>query len=477
MPDNSSLLPMDNSVVINLISEYVYQAILTTHQRHPEWLHERFRKYAWTTAEIKGKFTSKLVEELSKFEERLIWRQKVFIVLQNSLSPSFFSSLEFVDLVEKIQRLTPIEAQIAANEYSAIAALNSHLEGKLNSQAAAEPSIAILLLDAENLYLNWEIEKFLASVCRCPLQIKIAFGNWQHLGKKDKDLHNRGYELIHVPAGKDSADFKMATVGSSIFIHYPTAKEVLVCSSDSVLSHLCNTLQTHGLTVYSVSRQGDNITVFNNRTGEIKNHTCVVSPEVPSLKESIDYLKAIIRLEQARSGSVWIPLEKIPNWFNTKYDWTIEQIISIHCPGKQLIDILTERATDFAIHSIPNNSKLYVTLFQTSRSRTPTNNNSPEITPAKEPSPSSIDSPVKLEEELIKIVQNLTAKSPSKFISLGTLGTEFNKQYGQPLSKVMSNLGLGKKLPKFFESCSAFELRQTNTGYELGIGDRPNRKP
>jgi hypothetical protein len=34
--------------------------------------------------------------------------------------------------------------------------------------------IAVLLLDAENLQLNNNTEKFLATICKCPIQVKIT---------------------------------------------------------------------------------------------------------------------------------------------------------------------------------------------------------------------------------------------------------------------------------------------------------------
>ncbi|MBW4618369.1 MAG: NYN domain-containing protein [Cyanosarcina radialis HA8281-LM2] len=467
---------MNNSAAIDSISEYVYQTILTTYQQHPDWLREKLRKYPWGTADLQVKFTSRLTAELSQFAEREIWRQKVLQVLQNSLLPSFFISSDFGDLMAQIQLLTRRESEIVAEKS----------DRSLN--VSKESAIAILLLDVENLYLNAEVEKFLVSVCRHPLQIKIAFGNWRNLGKKDLDLHGRSYELIHVPIGKDSADVKMATVGSSIFIHYPTAKEVLVCSSDSVLTHLCNTLQTHGLTVYSVRRQADNIIVSNNRTGETQTHICKVAPEVPSLKEFIGQLKDTIRLEQARSGSIWIPLAKIPEFFNTKYEVTINQLLSIHCPDKQLIDLIREHSTDFASHQLPNNPETYITVFQTNRSRSTANNSSNQPTQgkAKEATLSpidpnekipqgvdlaAIDSPEKLQAVLIAIVKYLTAKSPGSYINISNVGTEFTKQYKQPITKVTSNLGLGKRLPKVFESYQDCKIKKVGDVYEVAIAD------
>ncbi|MEG5140874.1 MULTISPECIES: NYN domain-containing protein, partial [unclassified Microcoleus] len=70
--------------------------------------------------------------------------------------------------------------------------------------------IAILLLDAENLKFDINAEKFLASLCSYPLQVKIAFANWKNpsTGKLDTELYDRGYELIHAPGGANTADRK-----------------------------------------------------------------------------------------------------------------------------------------------------------------------------------------------------------------------------------------------------------------------------
>lgn len=76
----------------------------------------------------------------------------------------------------------------------------THAEGMVNPplEAAkvelptASKAIAILLLDAENLQLDVQTEKFLSGICHYPIQIKIAFANWRSLGKLDVDFHSRG---------------------------------------------------------------------------------------------------------------------------------------------------------------------------------------------------------------------------------------------------------------------------------------------
>jgi len=96
------------------------------------------------------------------------------------------------------------------------------------------PGISILLLDAENLKLDINTETFLARLCKYPPS-QDCFCQLENpsIGKQDAELY-RGYQLVHVPGGKDSADAKMIALGSSILRQYQTVKEVFVCSSDGI---------------------------------------------------------------------------------------------------------------------------------------------------------------------------------------------------------------------------------------------------
>ncbi|MFW9264863.1 NYN domain-containing protein [Nostoc sp. CALU 546] len=157
-------------------------------------------------------------------------------LLQTILSSNWLESAVFSQLILKNQQKDEIKQKL-------------------------QTGISLLLLDAENLKLDINSELFLASICEYPLQVKIAFANWRNpsIGKQDIELYNRGYQLIHVPEGKNSADAKMIAFGACILRSYPTVKEILVCSSDGILIHLCNELQNQGLIVYWVRRQGQTL--------------------------------------------------------------------------------------------------------------------------------------------------------------------------------------------------------------------------
>ncbi|MBD1826665.1 NYN domain-containing protein [Microcoleus sp. FACHB-61] len=159
--------------------------------------------------------------------------------------------------------------------------------------------IAILLLDAENLKLKVNTEQFLASLCDYPLQVKIAFANWKNpsMGKLDAELYDRGYELIHVPGGANSADGKMIAFGAAILYRYRDVRQVFVCSSDGLLNHLCNQLQNQGLTVFRVRRQNSVLSVENPRTGDSHHYSCEREIEIPSFEELANQVAELLKAE------------------------------------------------------------------------------------------------------------------------------------------------------------------------------------
>jgi len=159
--------------------------------------------------------------------------------------------------------------------------------------------IAILLLDAENLKLNVNTEQFLASLCDYPLQVKVAFANWKNpsTGKLDAELYDRGYELIHVPGGSNSADGKMIAFGAAILYRYRDVKQVFVCSSDGLLNHLCNQLQNQGLTVFRVRRKNAVLSVKNCQTGDTNHYSCEREMEIPSFEELANQITELLKAE------------------------------------------------------------------------------------------------------------------------------------------------------------------------------------
>jgi hypothetical protein len=172
-------------------------------------------------------------------------------------------------------------------------------EGVAPATTTESGPIAILLLDAENLKLKVNTELFLAGLCDYPLQVKIAFANWKNssTGKLDAELYDRGYELIHVPGGANSADGKMIAFGAAILYRYRDVRQVFVCSSDGLLNHLCNQLQNQGLTVFRVRRQNSVLSVENTLTGDTHHYSCEREMEIPSFEELANQVAELLKAE------------------------------------------------------------------------------------------------------------------------------------------------------------------------------------
>ncbi|HBE20475.1 MAG TPA: NYN domain-containing protein [Cyanobacteria bacterium UBA11149] len=468
MQDNSIVQLVNDSAIIEQISLIVYQAVVDMQQQQPQLLQEKYRKIDWRDRRYQSAFCSKLKTQLG---ESIDWNtrlRKIHKLLHFFMVSAYFQTPEFREMAQTVQ--TAIRRQIKVESNGLVHSENP--QPPLSSSVNSLPGIAILLLDAENLQIDIETEKFLGRICNYPIQIKVAFANWRSMGKKDAEFHNRGYELIHVPPGKDSADVKMATVGSSIFVHYPTAREVLVCSSDGVMTHLYNTLQTHGLTVYLVRKKGDYITVLNSQTNQTKSHNLNTPTDLPSPGEFIAQLKQIIKDEQTKTGQDWLRLSRISSRFQTKYKMTLSRVVAIQFTGKKVRDIFIDNPTEFAVHQLPGESGVYITTFEIPSGSTPSNETIIRSDNSSQTGNSNLlkpDSRVNLEQVVTKIVTALTVNSTSVYVPIANVATEFNRQEGQSITNVLKTLKLGNKFPRFLQSCSGLKVKKVGAVYHVGI--------
>ncbi|MEZ2236179.1 NYN domain-containing protein [Microcoleus sp.] len=462
MPAHNPLLATQESAAFSAISRYLAQTLVSIQSKHPEWIAEKYRKTQWAKPDFQSilifKFTKSF--RLAKDVDSILLTAKKY--LQILLIPEFINSAQFTKLIAKIQQLA--EAPIAP--------------AKSNKSASSKPptpslgvGIAILLLDVENLQLNLETEKFLEGICQYPIQIKVAFANWRSMGKKDAEFHQRGYQLIHVPPGKDSADLKMATVGASIFVHYPTAKEIFVCSSDRALTHLSNTLQAHGLTVFQVRKQVDKIIVLNSKTGQTETYSLVSVTEPDPIEKLILNLKTIIKIEQERTSAQWVKLSRISVLFKENYGSPLNQVVATHLLGTKTRDIFIKYPTEFVVHQPSENSQAYVTLFEVKQSPKPPiiNKDSSPNSMAVSASLESINSLEDLETAIVQIVKELTKNSPANSVFLSNVGSEFHRQYGKQITQIIKEFNLSRKFPKFLQSCTSLQIQKVDKGWQVSL--------
>jgi NYN domain len=333
-------------------------------------------------------------------------------LLQAILSPDYLESARFSQFIQKFQQKTETKHQL-------------------------KTGISLLLLDAENLKLDVNSELFLASVCKYPLQVKMAFANWRNpsTGKQDIELYNRGYQLIHVPEGKDSADAKMIAFGACVLRSYPTVKEILVCSSDGILIHLCNELQNQGLIVYWVRRQGQILHIENRNTGQLTHYSLAMATEVPSLEKVVEQIQDLIKNEQDSINTRLQSLATITSLFQERANINIK-----HHPK------------DLGIEEI-------IPVIDNSSTQYPQEENKEDAV--------EISNAKALDKLLLKIIQDIQTKSPQAKLSVSKLGSELQKITGESPNSIIKKLKLGSNFTKYLESSPTFTLKASGKEYEV----------
>lgn len=252
------------------------------------------------------------------------------------------------------------------------------------------------------------------------------------IGKQDIELYNRGYQLVHVPEGKDSADAKMIAFGACIVRSYPTVKEILVCSSDGILIHLCNELQNQGLIVYWVRRQGQTLHIENRNTGKLTPYSLAMATEVPSLEKVVEQIQDLIKNEQDSINTRLHKLTTIANLFQERSN----------------IDNKSN-------HERPEIEEI-TPIIDNSFAQSISEEDSAEISNEKT-----------LDKLILKIIQDIQIKSPKTKLSVSKLGTELQKITGQSPNSIIKKLKLGSNFTKYLESSPTFTLKASGKEYEV----------
>ena len=128
---------------------------------------EKYRKVQWQNDSNQSALIAKFTELLSQGQS---WDElkKLQLSLKALLLPAALDLPNLLELVANIRQQNPLISQFNA----------SLIPNTIKSLLPV--GIAGLLLDAENLQISTHTEKFLANVCNCPLQVKIAFANWNN---------------------------------------------------------------------------------------------------------------------------------------------------------------------------------------------------------------------------------------------------------------------------------------------------------
>ena len=327
-------------------------------------------------------------------------------------------------------------------------------EGAIADKSSeCDRGLAILLLDAENLKLDVNAEKFLASLYGYPLQVKIAFANWKKptTGKLDAELYDRGYELIHVPGGANSADGKMIAFGAAILYRYRDVKQVFVCSSDGLLNHLCNQLQNQGLTVFRVRRQNAVLSVENLLTGDTNHYSCKREQEVPSFEELANQIGEFLKAEHKSIDERIARFSSVAELFQDRrtvaFNSTTTQVAALSESGENEVSPVAEVSLD----SVALNQNLQ------------------EIIPDLNSNP--IESLDVLKYILVEIIETAKVELKEDSIPVAIIKKKFFAKYQFHADLIVKQLlGNNSSLIKLFQSESAdFKIKLIGSEHQVAI--------
>lgn len=327
----------------------VYETLISIQQQQPEWIVDRHRQSPLSQCKIM--FVCQLQEMLEQMYRCASIGSTLKQFLQQICADSFFKSDRYADLLKQI---------------------DSEFFSRSNDRSASLEPIAILLLDIENIRLAPLEERALSSFSTYPIRVKVAVANWRGLGKQDADLHDRGYQMIHVPVGKNAADIQMTAIGSSLFLQYPHAKEVFVGSNDGHLIMVCNLLQSQGWKVHGLRRFGHQFRLTDWTTGHIQVFELGAGEFDPHDELEQLLAKLLVALTARNPGSS-VSVGALASHFQKQYGFGVTEImrswkLGSHFPkflrSCEMFRVMSINADcHVAIHPLVTASELKPTIF------------------------------------------------------------------------------------------------------------------
>jgi hypothetical protein len=306
------------------IGRLLHTTLTKVQRRHAHLLNESCRH--WLRVAPPEAQIAKIITVLAQQADIPALLKAVDCILGKLFIPAFQGSSAHEQLLQRVQKLMTINAPQPNNclAETAYPIEEGPVDDSLNSDLAG-----LVLVDAENLIPSESLENFLLTIGQYPIRHRLAFGNWHKLGGQDQALYQRGYQMMHVPSGKNSADIILSLQALSISRMNPSIREVFICSNDSDLLHLGHTLLDLGVVPYRVSRRnhgncfdilnlekhttqsfqqsqagkiegaGDTVAVQQTIAGEPPSgKTTATDPaalKVPSPDEMVRWLKSLIR--------------------------------------------------------------------------------------------------------------------------------------------------------------------------------------
>ena len=414
---------MDQPFSPSEISRQIYQALLAA-QATPSLLSPKARSVDWRSPEKQAWFLQKFVGWIQDAVTVEALRDRVRQAMTLFFSPEYFAGPDYISLLEAIAPYPRSQAE--------------------PENCVVPNTIALLLLDVENLKLSAAVEEFLQQLCPHPITVKIAFGDWKKLGKYDVEFHNRQYQLVQVPAGQDHADVKMAAVGSSLFVHYPNVRAAFVCSSDGALQNLCNELSARGLRVFAVKQHGEIVAIEDYNSHQ--RYTYPPADTLPSLSTVSQWLRSLLQEQQKTTGRVWLPLTDVLRLLSDRHTVDLPSLLEVKVPPISLDSWLHEQSE--LVFYTDDDQQGYLTLFD------------PDFTHPKTPPTLGAISLEIFEQQLIVLSRMFYQAHPEERLTVGKLGHTYRETFGQKVSDVLKVQQSELSFLSFLKSRGSFSLLQ-----------------
>ena len=238
-----------------------------------------------------------------------------------------------------------------------------------NASAQALSLSAALLLDVENFPLRLDLAQHLKSHCRYPVTLKFAVANWQNISvaKLDKHLHQQGYQLLHVPQGKNAADAQILSLGASLKLTYPQVKEVVIVSRDTIFNYLHQTLQRQDCHTYQVYQQSGKIYVNDFTNDRHLLMTQIDQGNPNSAQTVVQKIQTKIELtlaELIKQSTDKVTLAQLSQEFKRKYQHSISETLKQNKLPKSTLNFIKKSCTNKIKVEVNSSNKQYYLVLK-----------------------------------------------------------------------------------------------------------------
>jgi len=476
---------LPNSALCEEISQLLHTVLLEIHRRNSKLLTDSCRIWVENASEE---------EKLAKIKTSLQQQPDIPALLGaiDHILGKFFIT-DFVDSKAHGQIRQRVQALInhRSGQLSSPGLDNQGSSGIETEQddrhSATEPE-GLLLVDAENMNPPEALENFLQGHGQYPIRHRLAFGNWRKLGNRDQEFYRRGYQMVHVPSGKNSADIKMSLDASLISLWNPSIREVFICSADTDVLHLGHTLRRFGVIPYWVKHNQDTFDIINmdQQTTQVFRLPQVVQEDagdkaiehqqqaiansevaqVPTLAQMKSWLKILVRQAQQANPGQPITVGQLGKLFRDRNQIAANQALQANSDYKSLKQFLAAH-DEFELLPLANNQQLEVRLKSPVTVESPANQGIKSS--VAEHAPQKITDARTLEQALVKLLWSLSSKQTGGQVSLSVVGSQFAVVHREPLSKVLKRIGEPKGLPKFLAKCNSLRIQKHGKEWRVAL--------